>query len=100
MKDRKTMRRSSFIAGLVMITMAAVNTPAWAHGTEQHDPIPTASAATASDGQDALAGQPFPVALGGPFELTDHKGARRKLSDFEGRNPILFFGYARCESIC
>ena len=43
---------------------------------------------------------PFPVALGGPFELTDHKGQRRGSADFAGRYQIIFFGYARCDAIC
>ena len=94
------MGRSAFIGGLVVLAIFAVKTAAWAHGTEQHHSKPTSKATAAAIDQDAFAGQPFPVDLGGPFELTDHTGARRKLSDFEGQNPVLFFGFARCESIC
>ncbi len=47
-----------------------------------------------------LPADPFPVALGGAFELTDQHGRRRGPADFEGRLPLIFFGYARCESLC
>ena len=38
--------------------------------------------------------------IGGDFVLTDQNGQRRQRSDFAGRNVLLFFGYANCESIC
>ena len=72
----------------------------WAHGSETHltPPAPEAEGAAAGETQAALT--PFPVALGGAFELTDHTGTRRASAEFEGGFPIIFFGYARCESIC
>ena len=92
-------------AGLAALLLAfAMPAPLWAHGSESHAvpeaPPPAGGIEThrAPEAQAALT--PFPVALGGPFELTDHTGARRASSDFEGRFPIIFFGYARCESIC
>ena len=42
----------------------------------------------------------FPVEIGGPFELVDHFGNARGSGDFDGAYPLIFFGYARCESIC
>jgi protein SCO1/2 len=85
------------LTGALMLVPSA---SLWAHGNETHDTPP----ALVDDGSAAVENQtaltPFPVALGGPFALTDHTGARRASADFEGRFPIIFFGYARCESIC
>ncbi len=44
---------------------------------------------------------PFPVNIGGPFELTDSQGRSvNSQHDFSGRVVLLFFGYARCPGIC
>lgn len=55
-------------------------------------------AAQASDHSDKAA--PFPVQLGGPFDLIDHFGERRTDRDFLGRYLLVFFGYANCPGIC
>ena len=34
------------------------------------------------------------------FQLTDHQGQRRTLSDFRGKVVVLFFGYIHCPDIC
>ena len=34
------------------------------------------------------------------FQLTDHQGVSRKLSDFKGKVVVLFFGYVHCPDIC
>ena len=34
------------------------------------------------------------------FQLTDHSGQPRTLSDFKGRVVVLFFGYIHCPDIC
>ncbi len=34
------------------------------------------------------------------FQLTDHQGKQRTLSDFKGKVVILFFGYIHCPDIC
>lgn len=61
---------------------------------------PTAHAADpGASGQDAK-GTPFPVQLGGPFDLIDHNGDRRTEKDFLGRHLLVFFGYANCPGIC
>lgn len=43
---------------------------------------------------------PFPVEIRLAFDLVDQTGRRVTESDFAGRPLVLFFGYARCESIC
>jgi protein SCO1/2 len=34
------------------------------------------------------------------FELTDHNGNRRALTDFKGKITIVFFGYTHCPDVC
>lgn len=34
------------------------------------------------------------------FQLTDHNGKPRTLSDFRGKVAVLFFGYTHCPDIC
>lgn len=34
------------------------------------------------------------------FELTDHNGQVRRLSDFAGKVVVLFFGYTQCPDVC
>lgn len=34
------------------------------------------------------------------FELTDHRGTRRTLADFQGKVVMLFFGYTGCPDMC
>lgn len=46
------------------------------------------------------AGLPFPVQVGGPFDLVDHHGDRRTDKDFHGQHLLVFFGYAHCPGIC
>lgn len=38
--------------------------------------------------------------FGGPFDLTDHTGARRTDQDFDGKWRLMFFGYTNCPDIC
>lgn len=40
------------------------------------------------------------VDWGHGFDLTDHNGKRRTLSDFKGKVVMLFFGYTHCPDIC
>ena len=71
------------VAALMIAAAAAFGGPSAASGT-----APGASPS------------PFPVALGGPFDLVDHHGERRTDRDFHGRYMLLFFGYANCPGIC
>ena len=48
----------------------------------------------------AAAETPLPFDVGGPFTLTDHRGATRTQADPEGHPQLLFFGYANCPGIC
>lgn len=34
------------------------------------------------------------------FQLTDHTGQPRKLSDFDDKVKVLFFGYTHCPEVC
>lgn len=34
------------------------------------------------------------------FNLTDHTGKRRTMSDFAGKVVVLFFGYTHCPDVC
>ncbi|SIS97178.1 protein SCO1/2 [Roseivivax lentus] len=43
---------------------------------------------------------PFPIALGGPFTLTDQSGAPRTEAAPGADLQLVFFGYANCRSIC
>jgi len=46
------------------------------------------------------ASDPFPLALGGPYELTDQYGRTRTQADPQGRAQLVFFGYINCPDIC
>jgi protein SCO1/2 len=37
---------------------------------------------------------------GKDFNLTDHLGQARRLSDFKGKAVVLFFGYTQCPDVC
>ena len=41
-----------------------------------------------------------PSPVGGPFALTDPKGATRRSGEFRGRYMLVFFGYTHCPDIC
>ena len=34
------------------------------------------------------------------FELTDHNGQQRRLTDFPGKIVVMFFGYTQCPDVC
>jgi protein SCO1/2 len=34
------------------------------------------------------------------FELTDHNGQVRHLTDFAGKVVVIFFGYTQCPDVC
>lgn len=47
-----------------------------------------------------FAKEPFPIALGGDYKLTDQYGMTRTQADPDGRAQLLFFGYINCPDIC
>lgn len=83
------------LTGLAFLGVLAAAAPVWAHGEEKH-----AAATTPAASQAALPAAAFPVDIGGPFTLTDHRGRAVTERDFRGRHLLVFFGYAQCESIC
>jgi len=48
----------------------------------------------------AVAESPFPLAIGGPYDLTNQYGQPHSQVDPDGRAQLLFFGYANCQQIC
>lgn len=40
------------------------------------------------------------AAIGGPFSLTDHHGARITQAALTGRLTLIYFGYASCPDVC
>jgi protein SCO1/2 len=67
--------------------------PGAAHEAEQ-GPAPQ------GDAEAAGPSAPFPFEIGGPFELTDHRGREVTDQDFRGSHMLVFFGYTNCERIC
>ena len=51
-------------------------------------------------GLPAASQSPFPVDIGGPYELVDQFGQVRTQADPEGHYQLVFFGYANCLNIC
>lgn len=43
---------------------------------------------------------PFPLDLGGDYELTDQYGNKRTQADPNGHAQLVFFGYVHCPAIC
>lgn len=92
------------IAGLLaaLIAMAGAG-PALGHDKEQHgEPADEAleSPEAAEPSSQGSAAEPFPIDISGAFALVDHTGKSVTDADFRGGYMLVFFGYARCESIC
>ncbi|MCE0505313.1 SCO family protein [Roseivivax sp. GX 12232] len=65
-----------------------------------HTPAPIPATTAAPPASDTTPPAPFPLALGGPFALTDQTGTRRTERAPGADLQLLFFGYANCEAIC
>lgn len=75
--------------GLVAVLAVLVLGGGWLAWQELRPPVTITAATTSGTAQ-----------VGGPFELVDQAGERRRDSDFRGRYMLVFFGYAQCDSIC
>lgn len=53
-----------------------------------------------ASGAPAQANEPFPLALGGAYTLTDQYGRTRTQADPAGHAQLVFFGYINCPDIC
>ncbi len=87
-------------AALALVFSLGLADAVWAHDGVKHASEAEAVAHAAQTDLPKPDGLPFPVKLGGAFELTDHKGRPRSQVDPDGRMQLLFFGYANCEAIC
>jgi len=45
-------------------------------------------------------GGPVGAAIGGPFALTAHTGARFTEADLKGKPTLMYFGYGTCPDVC
>ena len=69
-----------------------------------------AAAAPCLAGTEASAARPLPVfervlplnspRVIGDIAMTDHSGARRRLSDLAGKPALVFFGFTHCPEVC
>lgn len=41
-----------------------------------------------------------PVTIGGPFSLVDHTGASVTERTYQGKYPLIYFGYTYCPDVC
>ncbi len=95
------------IAGALAAVLAVAGAgPALGHDKSKHvdPPADGADAAAppevAEPAAEGAAPEPFPVDIGGEFALVDHTGTPVTDADYRGRFMLVFFGYARCDSIC
>jgi protein SCO1/2 len=88
------------LSGL-LLSWGARSGAAWAHEAGRHQSAAPQALALSPEGDrgDEVPAA-FPVKIGGSFELVDHFGNPRRSGDFGGAYQLIFFGYARCDSIC
>ncbi|HMB75778.1 MAG TPA: SCO family protein [Kiloniellaceae bacterium] len=97
---RRQLTAVSVLAALLLMSLDA-RSDALAHGTEAHEAGTQQAAVRSDDAKlDDTLRAAFPVEIGGSFELVDHLGRTRASGGFDGAYQLIFFGYARCESIC
>lgn len=75
--------------GVVALVVAVFGLGAWLN-FQTDDPAETSP----------VPGMVVNVDIGGPFELTDHTGARFSSDAFAGDYALVYFGYTFCPDIC
>ena len=75
--------------GVVLAVAAVFGFGAWLN-LQEGDPAETTP----------VAGMVVNVDIGGPFELTDHTGARFSRDDLSGDYALVYFGYTFCPDVC
>ena len=75
--------------GLVAVLSILVLGSAWLAWHILRPPLSITAATTTGTAQ-----------VGGPFELVDQTGERRRDSEFRGRYMLVYFGYTYCPDIC
>src|ERR1700760_3014222 len=51
-------------------------------------------------GLGGVRGVTAPAAIGGPFQLTDQRGAIVTEKSLQGRPTLIFFGFTHCPDVC
>lgn len=93
-------RGPHFATALALVLGFLAGASVSAHEAHEHAPGPASGDPAWSPESAGLAGVPFDLDVGGPFELVDHTGRTVTDADFRGRLMLIFFGYARCEGVC
>jgi len=75
--------------GLVAVLAFVVFGSAWLAWQKLRPPLVITATATSGTAE-----------VGGPFELVDQNGERRRDSDFRGRYMLVYFGYTYCPDVC
>ena len=83
-------------AAVTLAALLGTAAPAWAHDKEAHEAV----AVPSESGQVETAAIPFPVEIGGSFDLIDQDGEAKSDEDFLGSYMLVFFGYGTCKGIC
>lgn len=90
----------ALIGFLAAVAFAAA--PSAARDATEHGKTKSRASASASSQTQAVtpAAKDFGINVGAPFALVDHLGKPRTDRDYHGGYLLVFFGYAKCESIC
>ena len=89
--------KTLLLNGVLSVCFLALAGTSIAHQGEDHSDKDVTTLETNSS---STSFNPFPVELGGSFNLIDHNGVARSEQDFPGKYLLVFFGYANCKSMC